>query len=296
MEDFHSLSIWRYLTCYSGGGNKEGEKMAEIKWIKISTGMFDDEAIQVILSMPEGSTLLEIWLRLLITAGKLNDNGLVYIKKDIPYTEDMLATVYKKETGMIKYALSTFSKFGLIEVLNNNQILISNWEKHQNIDGMERVKELTRKRVQRHREKQKTLLLEDTQACNVTCNATVTDSNAIDIDKELDIDIDKDINHVVIGQQPQQHDEKPKKNKKFVKPTVAEIKEYCIERKNSINAEHFFDYYESKGWQVGKNPMKDWKAAVRNWERQEFNKGGVKNESNSRSNDSSRYDRSVGWF
>ena len=84
--------------------------MADIKWIKISTGMFDDEAIQIILNMPDGSTLLEIWLRLLITAGKINDNGLIYVKKHIPYTEDMLATVFKKDSCKIKYAINTFAK------------------------------------------------------------------------------------------------------------------------------------------------------------------------------------------
>lgn len=54
--------------------------------------------------------------------------------------------------------------------------------------------------------------------------------------------------------------------KKFQKPTIEEIKSYCLERKNSINPSQFFDYYESKGWLIGKNPMKDWKAAIRTWE------------------------------
>lgn len=58
---------------------------------------------------------------------------------------------------------------------------------------------------------------------------------------------------------------KPKKN--FSKPTVAEIAQYCQERKNNIDAERFFDYYESKGWKIGNTPMKSWQAAVRTWER-----------------------------
>lgn len=64
--------------------------------------------------------------------------------------------------------------------------------------------------------------------------------------------------------------EKPK-NKRFTKPTVQEIEEYCISRGNTVNAQRFFDYYESNGWKVGKNPMKDWKAAVRTWEKGENN-------------------------
>lgn len=57
------------------------------------------------------------------------------------------------------------------------------------------------------------------------------------------------------------------KEKRFQKPTLEEVKEYCLERGNSINPEQFIDFYESNGWKVGKNSMKDWKACVRTWER-----------------------------
>ena len=56
---------------------------------------------------------------------------------------------------------------------------------------------------------------------------------------------------------------------KFVKPSVEEIAAYCAERNNSIDPQQFFDFYESKGWKVGNQSMKDWKAAVRTWERRE---------------------------
>ena len=57
------------------------------------------------------------------------------------------------------------------------------------------------------------------------------------------------------------------KRKVFTKPTVEEVKAYCVERKNNVNADKFIDFYESKGWLIGKNPMKDWKACVRTWEK-----------------------------
>ena len=63
-----------------------------------------------------------------------------------------------------------------------------------------------------------------------------------------------------------------KEGQKFIKPTIDEIKEYCLERNNGINAEAFYDFYEAKGWYVGKNKMKDWKAAVRSWNSKEWNK------------------------
>ena len=76
--------------------------------------------------------------------------------------------------------------------------------------------------------------------------------------------------------------------KKFKKPSLEEVKEYCQERNNNINAEHFIDYYDANGWKVGKNPMKDWKAAIRTWER---NRSG-NNEITSRSNTISKRDGS----
>ena len=62
------------------------------------------------------------------------------------------------------------------------------------------------------------------------------------------------------------------KKERFKKPTIEEVKNYCILRKNNIDAESFIDFYESKNWQIGKNKMKDWKACVRTWERREMKK------------------------
>ena len=71
--------------------------------------------------------------------------------------------------------------------------------------------------------------------------------------------------------------ETPKsKAKRFTPPTLEEVTAYCIERNNSVDAQHFIDYYTSNGWLVGKNKMKDWKAAVRTWERNGFNSGSTK--------------------
>ena len=74
--------------------------------------------------------------------------------------------------------------------------------------------------------------------------------------------------------------------KRFIKPTLEEIKTYCRERNNKVNADKFFNYYESNGWKVGKNPMKDWKAAVRTWEKNNFDN----NASNKEESDFSKYD------
>ena len=103
-------------------------------------------------------------------------------------------------------------------------------------------------------------------------------------------------NIVVVNNNEKQQNEE-EKIKRFVKPTVEEIEKYCIERNNGISAEYFFDYYESKGWKVGKNSMKNWKAAIRTWEQKNFDKGGEKNVRNKELPEgSSKYDRKNGWY
>ncbi|MCK9526204.1 MAG: phage replisome organizer N-terminal domain-containing protein [Limnochordia bacterium] len=156
--------------------------MAEVKWIRLTLSMFDDEKIKIIESMPDGDTILIIWVKLLILAGKVNDTGYVYLSDAIPYTDEMLATIFRRPLTTVRLALQTFEKFGMIETASKG-ILIVNWEKHQNIDGMERIKELTRNRVQKHRQKQLTEGV--TQPGNVTVTLPVTLRNATDIDIDI---------------------------------------------------------------------------------------------------------------
>ena len=164
--------------------------MAEIKWIKITTDIFDDEKIKLIDAMPERDTILVIWFKLLTLAGKSNGSGYLLFSDNIPYDEEMLSTLFNRPINSIRLAISTFKRFKMI-VLHKNQnndeeiFYIANWEKHQNIEGMERIREQGRLRIKRFRDKEK-------QLSNVTGNVSVTQRNGIDIDIELDKDKDKD--------------------------------------------------------------------------------------------------------
>lgn len=157
--------------------------MNEVKWIKITTDIFDDEKIKLIDSMPDRDTLLVIWFKLLAMAGKTNDRGLVYIIKEIPTTDEMLATIFNRPINTVRLALKTFSDFEMIEI--NKHINIVNWDKHQNVDGLDKIREQARLRQARYREKQKNLL-EDKS------NVTVTSSNSLDIEEDLDEEKDVD--------------------------------------------------------------------------------------------------------
>jgi phage replisome organizer N-terminal domain protein len=151
--------------------------MSEIKWIKITTDIFDDEKIRLIDALPDHDAILVIWFKILALAGKHNRNGLLMMSDKVHYTDEMLATIFQRPLNSVRMALGVFEQFGMIEIIDG-VITLPNWEKHQNIDGMERIKEQTRNRVARHREKQKNLALG-----NVTCNVTVTDGNALEEDK-----------------------------------------------------------------------------------------------------------------
>lgn len=160
--------------------------MAEVKWIKITVNMFDDEKIKIIEKMPEGRSILLLWIKLLTLAGKCNATGYIFLSESIPYSDDMLSTVFRMDVNIVRMGLQTFERFNMIELSDNNVIKILNWDKHQNIEGLDKIRQQTRNRVSNYRKNQKLL-----NEGNATCNVTVTECNAIDI--EEDIDKEKDI-------------------------------------------------------------------------------------------------------
>lgn len=131
--------------------------MADISWIKLRVDMFDDEKIKIIQSMPEGDAILVIWIRIIALAGKCNAKGLVLIEDEFPYSDEMLATIFNKPLATVRLALGTFEKFRMIERTEKG-IYISNFEKHQSTEGMEKIREQARIRKQREREKKRALL------------------------------------------------------------------------------------------------------------------------------------------
>lgn len=149
--------------------------MSEIKWIKLSADIFDNRKIKQIESMPEGDAIVLIWIKLLCLAGNINDRGAVYLTQDVPYTEVMLSTAFGKPLNTVRMALQVFQQFGMIEV-SDGFLYISNWEKYQNIDGMEKIREQNRARQKAWYDRQKALP-------NVTPNVRLTQPNATDIDK-----------------------------------------------------------------------------------------------------------------
>ena len=159
--------------------------MSEIKWIKITTDIFDDEKICLIDALPDPDAILVIWFKILTLAGKHNSNGLLMMTDKVHYTDEMLATIFRRPLNTVRMAIGVFEQFGMIEIIDGI-ISLPNWEKHQNVDGMEKIKEQTRNRVAKYRKKQKNLALG-----NVTGNVTVTYGNALEEDENKNR-LDKD--------------------------------------------------------------------------------------------------------
>lgn len=162
--------------------------MADVKWIKIATNMFDNRKIKLIEVMPEGDAIIAIWFKLLCLAGTTNDSGTVYFTKDIPYTEEMLASIFNRPLTTVRLAIATFKKFEMVEIVDDF-IQISNWEKYQNSDKLEQLKQQNRERQKRWYDKQKTL---DNNNSNVSLTLGLTQPNAIDKEEDKDKEVLKE--------------------------------------------------------------------------------------------------------
>ena len=160
----------------------------EVKWIKIVTDIFDDEKILLIETLPAADSIITIWFKLLCLCGKQNNSGVLMFNGHLAYTDEMLAVIFRRELPTVRLALKTFQDFGMIEIIDG-VITIPNWDKHQNIDALEKQREDTRIRVQRFREKQKLIAsgagnAECNEDGNVTQGVTVTLRNATDKNRE----------------------------------------------------------------------------------------------------------------
>ncbi len=128
--------------------------MAEIRWIKVVVDLFEDEKMVLIETMEGADGLLVIWLKLLCLAGKQNNCGVFAMQNGQPYTESMLAAIFRREEAEVARALKIFEEFGMIERCGG-AVVLKNWGKHQNFDKIEKSNDYMRRYMRQYREKQR---------------------------------------------------------------------------------------------------------------------------------------------
>ena len=224
-------------------------------YLRLKDNFFDSDELKILESMKDGYLYSNILLKLYLRS--LKNDGKLVVNDRIPYNAEMLASVTGHQVGTIKQALSMFKELGLIEILENGAIYMLDIQNFIGKGSTEADRQrLYDRRISEER-KQKKL----TQSRNLE-EILEKSTPEIEIELEKDIEIEEEIHSSAKSTTT--------KRKRFEKPTLSEIEQYCIERNNNVNAEQFFDYYESNGWKVGKNSMKDWKAAVRTWEKNSY--------------------------
>lgn len=221
--------------------------MAEVQWIKLKVGMFDGNSFKKIKRAKIGGVsyrdkLTAVWFELLDLAGKSNANGYLIDNNEIPYHSfEDIATMLDREEKEIELCMQFFINEKMVEIIDDIYCL-TNFVRFQNQEGLDKIREQTRKRVAKCREKK---LLSQ---CNVTSGVTEPLRNAIEVDKEQEKNIDKDFFTTTTTDEP---------------PMLTEVYLYFKDVvEDAINeAEKFHAYNANKGWSC----LPDWKATADLW-------------------------------
>ena len=215
-------------------------------WLQLREDFFDEDAIDWLEEQPNGKEYSLFYLKLCVKS--LRTNGVLIRRVGnmlIPYDHVKLGELTKTSPDTVIVAMNLLLQIGLVERLENGELYLTQVENmigSQSKGAFKKQQQIARRNVN---------LIEGGARVE-----KIPPDIDIEIEKEIEIDIDKE----------------KKPLKRFTAPTIEEVKEYCSERKNGVDAERLVNYYTANGWKVGKNPMKDWRAAVRTWERNDSGK------------------------
>ena len=246
-------------------------------WLKLRRDFFKRHDIKILESMPEGKEYVLFYIKLL--AESVDHGGELRFNETIPYTADMLAAVTDTDSSVTDEALEKLKALGLLVVADDGTMslpyavkLIDSCADNDNARRQARYRE-------RHRTdngNSNTISTpnntdsnaESNTKSNATVTQSVTNSNEI-LDIEIDTRIiDKERESI---EREKSGDRSPRT--RFIKPSPDDILSYFTDYAHKkgigidpvVESERFYNYYESNGWRVGRNPMRDYKAACRNW-------------------------------
>jgi predicted phage replisome organizer len=263
------------------------EDMADVKWIKITTDIFDDEKILLIESLPSADSIIVIWFKLLTLAGKQNNDGVFMMSNRIAYTDEMLASIFRREINTVRFALRTFEQYGMIELIDN-VITIPNWGKHQTLDAYEKKKKRDRERIARKRAEQR-LRIEAPAAMSPDVSPDMSPDKSPDVafsDRDRDIDKEGEEEREIADADapasppPSPTKKKPVKHKHgeynnvlLTDEELDKLKETFPDWKERID--RLSGYIASTG-----KAYKSHYATIRNWAKKDQEKGGQARGSN----------------
>lgn len=254
--------------------------MAERKyyWIKLKKDFMSSDAVDFLMSQKNGAEYVVLYQMLCLMTVKTNGKLERQLNEVIiPYDAEKIQRDTKYfNIDTVRNALQLYTHLGLIYKDENGCLTIADYE---NIVGSESG---SAERVRRFRNLKalhcNNEVTETKQLCNELSNIDIEIDKDIDKDKDIDrLFIDKNSKDIRSSSNEEKELNEPcdavahKKTKKFVKPTIEEIEAFAKEQNlRNLDAQYFYDYYESNGWMVGKNHMKDWKATAKNWNRRQF--------------------------
>lgn len=219
-------------------------------WLKLHKDFFQRKEIKRLRKIAGGDTYTIIYLKMLLRS-IMSDGKLYFDGLEDDFASELALDLDEKEEN-VQITVQYLLKSGLLEMCSDEEYYLPDTK---DSTGCETA---VASRVRKYREKQKALQCNtDVTQVKHLCNGEI--EKELEIEKEIKIEIDSSAKSTTT------------KRKRFEKPTISDVKRYCIERNNNVDPQHFVDYYESNGWKVGKNSMKDWKAAVRTWERNGYN-------------------------
>ncbi len=175
--------------------------MPEVKWVKLTTDMFDNRKVKHLRRLPEGNNIVLIWVMLLTMAGRCNSGGMIFLTENIPYTPKMLADELDFEENTVILALKVLEQLDMI-VTDNGFFTIAGWEEYQNADKLAEIRAKDRERKRLKRAQAKALLEESTDVHGMS-----TECPHIEEEKEEEKEVEKEYHSFIHSRESEEDEE-----------------------------------------------------------------------------------------
>ena len=231
-------------------------------WLKLKRDFFKRHDIQIIEDMPNGKEYILFYLKLLCES--VDHDGSLRFSEQIPYNENMLATITRTNVDIVRAAIQVFSGLDMMEILDDGTFFMA--EVHKMLGSA--VDNDNANRQRRFRERQKAIALQARYDC-VTKNNERSEKES-EIEKETESEIDPPFFNPPLKEKPKQS---AKRKKAFTPPTLEEVEAYVRERNSPVNAKDFWEYFNAGEWKDSKGQhVRSWKQKLITWEKYESEK------------------------